>query len=158
MCDGAVAAHRQGLFTPVDLVHLLYDVLGRLCLVVRRHRVREIEEHPCGRRFGSLLEEFRVAAGHRQLAAIQARRRRLDDGEAHELPLALEVNAGESTPETMPGNKPRPCAQRTQVLTLNVVRQKLGLKYADSRPAELPVGKESDSTSSSRGWNCKHNK
>src|SRR3546814_2943954 len=40
----AVDAHRQGLVAPVDLVQRLDDVLARLRLVVRRHRVLEIEE------------------------------------------------------------------------------------------------------------------
>src|SRR3546814_16827502 len=77
----AVDAHRQGLAAPVDLVQRLDDILARLLLVVGRDRILEVEEHHVGRGVGSLLEEFRVAAWHRQLAAVHERRRRLAEGQ-----------------------------------------------------------------------------
>src|SRR3546814_17735547 len=87
VCSSDLDAHLPGLAAPGDRVHRLDDVLARLLLVVGRDRILEVEEHHVGRGFGSLLEEFRVAARHRQLAAVQARRCRLDDGKAHGCPL-----------------------------------------------------------------------
>ena len=46
----AVDAHREGLGAPVDLVDRLDDVLARLLLLVRGHRVLEVEEDHVGRR------------------------------------------------------------------------------------------------------------
>src|SRR5262249_20132011 len=45
--------------------------------------VLEVQEHDVGDGLRGLFEQLRLASGHRQLAAVEARRRRLDDLEAH---------------------------------------------------------------------------
>src|SRR4051794_478184 len=79
----AVDADGEGLRPPVDLVDALDDVPARLLLLVRRHRVLEIEEDHVGGTLRGLPEELRARAGDGELGAVQARRRLLDQGEAH---------------------------------------------------------------------------
>src|SRR5262249_36884281 len=87
----AVDAHGHGVAAPVDVVEGGDDVLSRLPLVRGGDGVLEVEEDHVGRRFRRLLEELRLAAGHGELAAVEARRRLLDDLEAHGLGSFLTV-------------------------------------------------------------------
>ena len=61
----------------------LDDVLARLRLVVGGDGVLEVEEDDVGGGFRGLFKQLRLAAGDRQLAAVEAGRRLLDDLEAH---------------------------------------------------------------------------
>lgn len=63
----------------------LDDVLARLLLVVGRNSVFKIEEDHVSGALGRLLEKLGRAARNRKFAAIEARRRLLDDREAHRL-------------------------------------------------------------------------
>jgi hypothetical protein len=82
----AVDAQRQRLAAPIDVIEPGDHVLARLFLLVRRHRVLEVEKDDVGATFRCFLEELRMAAGHGELAAVEARRHAIDDGEAHDLP------------------------------------------------------------------------
>src|SRR5262249_27316167 len=73
--------------------------------------VLEIEEDHVGGGFRGLLEELRLAARHRQLAAVEARGGRLDDLEAHgvlrciEVPfMPIDVPAGKDSPRSHEGH------------------------------------------------------
>ena len=68
----AVDAHGDGAGRPVLLVQRGDHVLAGLLLVVRRDGVLEVEEDDVGAQRRRLLERAGVAAGHRQLAAVQA--------------------------------------------------------------------------------------
>ena len=66
-----VDPHRHAAGRPVLLVQRRDHVLAGLLLVVRRDGVLEVEEHHVGAQPRRLLHRPRVAAGHRQLAAVQ---------------------------------------------------------------------------------------
>ena len=94
----AVDADREGLGPPVDLVDRLDDVLARGLLLVRSHRVLEVEEDHVGAGLRRLLEHLRARAGDGELGAVEPRLALLDDGEAHSVsPLVdLRIAAGAS--------------------------------------------------------------
>jgi hypothetical protein len=73
----------QGLGAPIHVADRLDHVLAGLDLVVRGHRILQVQEHHIRRRGRRLFEQFWTAARHRQLAAIEPRRGRLDDGKTH---------------------------------------------------------------------------
>ncbi len=72
-----VDAHAHGLATPVDVIERRDHVLARARLVVRRHRILEIEKHHVRRAAARLLDHFRVGRGDRQFGTVQPLRYRL---------------------------------------------------------------------------------
>ena len=79
----AVDPHRELLLAPVDVADRLDDVLARLLLVVRRHRVLEVEEDHVGGGLRRLLEQLGLASRHGQFAAVEAGGGLFDGLEAH---------------------------------------------------------------------------
>ena len=75
----AVDAERDGLScaAPVDRGQRLDHMPARRLLVQRRHGILEVEKDVVRATLGRLLEQLRARAGHRELAAVQSRVRRL---------------------------------------------------------------------------------
>jgi hypothetical protein len=77
--------HRLALGFPVDVVERLDNVVARLFLFRRRHRVFQVEEDHVGCTVGGLFNHRRVRARHCQRGTLQALAAKRVKGMAHEI-------------------------------------------------------------------------